>query len=56
MRARRSAGRSELALWLQRKQEGAQLVPGAPSALQVSVDGDRSVKGVQSLVPALKEL
>lgn len=31
-------------------------MPGAPSALQVSVDGDRLVKGVWSLVSALKEL
>lgn len=55
MRARRSAGRRELALWLQREQVATQHVPGTPSVLQVAVDGDRLVKGIWSMVPTLKE-
>lgn len=55
MRARRSAGRRELALWLQRKQVAAQHVPGTSNALQVAVDGDRLVKGIWTMVPTLKE-
>lgn len=55
MRARRSAGRREPALWLQREQAAGQHLPGVPGAPQVAVDRDRSVKGVSSTVLALKE-
>lgn len=55
MRARRSAGRRELALWLQREQAAGQHMPGVPGAPQVAVDRDRSAKGVSNTVLALKE-
>lgn len=55
MRARRSAGRRELALWLQREQAVGRHMPGVPGAPQVAVDRDRSAKGVSSTVSAFKE-
>lgn len=54
MRARRSAGRRELALWLKREQTAGQQVPCVPS-LQVALGGGRWVKGVWSVASNFKE-